>query len=84
MLLDPKIAISMDGKGVCRDNVFVERLWRTFKYEKVYLPTNDSLPEPRGRFQIPDLLQSGSRDSSLDGRTPDEAYFDAQEMATAA
>ncbi|MDI2070617.1 hypothetical protein, partial [Bradyrhizobium sp. Mp27] len=36
-LLDAKIAISMDGKGAWRDNVFVERLWRTVKYEEVYL-----------------------------------------------
>ena len=37
LLLDAKIAICMDGKGAWRDNVFVERLWRTVKYEEVYL-----------------------------------------------
>ena len=37
VLLDAKIAISMDGKGAWRDNVFVERLWRSVKYEEVYL-----------------------------------------------
>jgi transposase InsO family protein len=54
------IAISMDGKGAWRDNVFVERLWRSVKYEEVYLRADDSVGEARlslGRyldFYIPD------------------------------
>jgi putative transposase len=47
------IAISMDGKGRCLDNVFVERLWRSLKYEEVYLHAYDSVPEARagiGRY----------------------------------
>src|SRR6202795_870755 len=47
------IAISMDGKGAWRDNVFVERLWRSVKYEEVYLRAYDSLREARnsiGRY----------------------------------
>ncbi|MHC2605116.1 putative transposase [Bradyrhizobium liaoningense] len=47
VLLDAKIAISMDGKGAWRDNVFVERLWRTVKYEEVYLRAYDSVSEAR-------------------------------------
>ena len=47
MLKDAEIAISMDGKGAWRDNVFVERLWRTIKYEEVYLHAYDSVPEAR-------------------------------------
>ena len=47
MLLKNEIAISMDGKGAWRDNVFVERLWRSIKYEEVYLKAYDSVPEAR-------------------------------------
>ena len=48
-----EIAISMDGKGAWRDNVFVERLWRTIKYEEVYLRAYASVSEARvslGRY----------------------------------
>lgn len=47
MLKDAKIAISMDGKGAWRDNVFVERLWRTIKYEEIYLHAYRNVPEAR-------------------------------------
>src|SRR5471032_3376309 len=47
LLLDNAIAISMDGKGAWRDNVFVERLWRSVKYEEVYLRAYDSVGEAR-------------------------------------
>jgi len=45
VLLDAKIAISMDGKGAWRDNVFVERLWRSVKYEEVYLRAYETVSE---------------------------------------
>ena len=48
VLADNGIAISMDGKGAWRDNVFVERLWRSVKYEEVYLPTK-ACPTPAPR-----------------------------------
>ena len=70
------VAISMDGKGAWRDNIFVERLWRTVKYEEVYLRAYDSVPEARasiGRYLA--FYNQGRPHSSLDGRTPDEAYF---------
>ena len=51
VLLDAKIAISMDGKGAWRDNVIVERLWRTVKYEEVYLRAYDSVAEARASTQ---------------------------------
>ena len=58
VLLDAKIAISMDGKGAWRDNVFVERLWRSVKYEEVYLRAYDSVSEARASIgQISGLLQ---------------------------
>ena len=70
------IAISMDGKGAWRDNVFVERLWRSVKYEEVYLHAYDSVADARagiGRYL--DLYNQRRPHSSLDGRTPDDAYF---------
>jgi putative transposase len=85
VLLDAKIAISMDGKGAWRDNVFVERLWRSVKYEEVYLKGYDSVSEARasiGRYLA--FYNEGRPHSSLDARTPDEAYFGKQETAMAA
>lgn len=85
VLLDAKIAISMDGKGAWRDNVFVERLWRSVKYEEVYLKGYDSVSEARasiGRYLA--FYNKGRPHSSLDARTPDEAYFGKQETAMAA
>jgi len=70
------IKISMDGKGAWRDNVFVERLWRSVKYEEVYLHAYDSVSAARdgiGRYL--DLYNRRRPHSSLDGRTPDAAYF---------
>ena len=77
VLLDNAIAISMDGKGAWRDNVFVERLWRSVKYEEVYLRAYDSVGEARasiGRYL--DFYNRKRPHSSLDARTPDRAYFD--------
>ena len=70
------IKISMDGKGAWRDNVFVERLWRSVKYEEVYLRAYDSVSEARegiGRYL--DLYNRRRPHSSLDDQTPDQAYF---------
>ena len=70
------IRISMDGKGAWRDNVFVERLWRSVKYEEVYLHAYDSVSDARtsiGRYL--DLYNGRRPHSSLDGMTPDQAYF---------
>ena len=76
LLLDNAIAISMDGKGAWRDNVFVERLWRSVKYEEVYLRAYDSVSVARasiGRYL--DFYNRKRPHSSLDARTPDHAYF---------
>ena len=76
VLIKNKIAISMDGKGAWRDNVFVERLWRTVKYEEVYLRAYDSVSEARasiGRYL--NFYNQRRPHSSLDGTTPDKAYF---------
>jgi putative transposase len=76
-----EIKISMDGKGAWRDNVFVERLWRTVKYEEVYLRAYDSVSDARasiGRYL--DLYNRRRPHSSLDDMTPDQAYFGSQRM----
>ena len=73
-LKDADIQISMDGKGAWRDNVFVERLWRTIKYEEVYLRTYESVSAAReslGRYLV--FYNSRRPHSSLDGKTPDQA-----------
>ena len=85
LLLKHGIAISMDGRGAWRDNVFVERLWRSVKYEEVYLRAYDSVAEARasiGRYMI---FYNGRRPhSSLDARTPDQAYFNHVPLLAAA
>ena len=76
LLADNGIAISMDGRGAWRDNVFVERLWRSVKYEEVYLRAYDSVGHARaslGRYL--DFYNGKRPHSSLDARTPDRAYF---------
>ena len=76
VLLKAGIAISMDGKGSWRDNVFVERLWRSVKYEEVYLKAYDTVSEARasiGRYF--DFYNTRRPHSSLDRQTPDQAYF---------
>jgi putative transposase len=85
LLLDNAIAISMDGRGAWRDNVFVERLWRSVKYEEVYLRAYDSVGEARaslGRYL--DFYNRKRPHSSLAARTPDRAYFDYLPLLAAA
>jgi putative transposase len=79
VLVAHEIKISMDGKGAWRDNVFVERLWRSVKYEEVYLRAYDSVSAARasiGRYL--DLYNRRRPHSSLDDQTPDQAYFETQ------
>jgi putative transposase len=76
VLANSGIAISMDGKGAWRDNVFVERLWRSVKYEEVYLRAYEGVSDARasiGRYL--DFYNGRRPHSSLDGMTPDQAYF---------
>ena len=80
-----KIAISMDGKGAWRDNVFVERIWKSVKYEEVYLHAYDSVGVARasiGRYL--NFYNRLRPHSSLDRMTPDEAYFNPSPLAAAA
>ena len=68
--------ISMDGKGAWRDNVFVERLWRSVKYEEVYLKAYDSVSEARTSIGCYlDFYNRRRPHSNLDDTTPDQACF---------
>jgi putative transposase len=85
VLIRNTVAISMDGKGAWRDNVFVERIWKSVKYEEVYLKAYGSVSEARasiGRYL--DFYNRRRPHSSLDRRTPDEAYFDLLPQRAAA
>ena len=89
MLTDAGIKISMDGKGAWRDNVFplvvcsandcratIERLWRTIKYEEVYLKAYENVPQARREIGKYITFYNTKRPhSSLDGHTPDQVYF---------
>jgi putative transposase len=76
VLKDHQIAISMDGKGCWRDNVFVERLWRSVKYEEVYLKAYDSVSAAKASLGIYFNFYNTHRPhQSLDGQSPDTIYF---------
>lgn len=70
------IRVSMDGKGCWRDNVFVERIWRSIKYEEVYLYAYDTVSSAKaGIKRYIEFYNSCRPHSSLDKQTPDEFYF---------
>jgi putative transposase len=76
VLKHAEIAISMDGRGAWRDNVFVERLWRTIKYEEVYLRAYAGVTQARASIGRYLSFYNGKRPhSSLGGKTPDQAYI---------
>ena len=80
-----RIAISMDGRGRWRDNVVVERLWRTVKYEVVYLHGYVSPSEARSSLRSYfDFLSARKPHSALDASTPDEVYFHSLPQTEAA
>lgn len=84
-LAENGIMISMDGKGAWRDNVFVERLWRSVKYEEVYLRAYESVADALqsiGRYI--DFYNTKRPHQSLDGATPDQAYFTMLRLRVAA
>ncbi len=85
VLKDHKIKISMDGKGRWIDNVFVERLWRSLKYEEVYLKAYESVAEARQSIDTyMRYFNSERRHSSLGRKTPDHVFFNHQPLQEAA
>jgi putative transposase len=85
LLLKNAIMISMDGKAAWRDNVFVERLWRSVKYEEVYLHAYASVAEARvGLSRYLNFYNGRRPHSSLAARTPDQAYFTQAPLLAAA
>jgi putative transposase len=79
------VRISMDGKGRWVDNVFVERLWRSVKYEEIYLNAYGSITEANRRLSTYFDFYNGARPhQSLDRMTPDDAYFGSRPMKAAA
>ena len=77
VLKDKGVAISMDGKGRWVDNVFVERLWRSVKYEDLYLRAYETPAQLRaGLGKYFEFYNTKRRHSALDRRTPDAVYYD--------
>jgi putative transposase len=75
-VLSRGVRLSMDGKGAWRDNVFVERLWRTIKYERVYLRAYDGVTAAKTDIaQFIDWYNTERPHSSLDDQTPDQTYW---------
>jgi putative transposase len=76
VLIENSVQISMDGKGRCMDNIMVERLWRTLKYDYIYLYSLPTGLELRGALRTwIEQYNSERPHSSLDGQTPDAVYF---------
>ena len=79
LLRDHEIQISMDGTGRWRDNVFVERLWRSLKYEEVYLHAYETVCEAhQGVARYVTFYNQIRPHRALDGRTPDCVYWEHQ------
>jgi len=77
VLKDHKIRISMDGKGRWMDNVFIERLWRSLKYEEVYLKAYDTVAQAeQGIGNWIAFYNQDRRHASLNRMTPDQVYYD--------
>ena len=75
--LDAGIQISMDGKGRWVDNAFIERLWRSLKYEEVYLHAYDSIPQARdGIRRWMHFYNHRGKHQALEKRTPDTLYYE--------
>ncbi len=85
VLKNHDVKISMDGKGRWVDNVFVERLWKSVKYEHVYLHAYESVSDARQQLaRYFEFYNARRPHSSLGGQTPDTAYFSNREIKQAA
>ncbi len=85
VLKEHEVTISMDGKGRWIDNVFVERLWRSVKYEDVYLRAYETPAALRaGLDKYFRFYNTRRRHTGLDRRTPDAVYFEQTALKSAA
>jgi putative transposase len=81
-LLSAGVAVSMDGKGRCLDNVFVERLWRSVKYEEIYLRWHETVPQlSKGLGRYFAFYNEERLHQALDYRTPGQVYREGQSQA---
>ena len=81
-VLNSGAQLSMDGKGAWKDNVFIERFWRTVKYEEVYLRAYETVSDARHHLdRYMTFYNTGRPHSSLNDRTPDAVYFKQTLMA---
>ncbi len=84
LLKDNGIKISMDGKGRCIDNIFVERFWRSLKYECVYLQEfENGLQAKEAIKSLIEFYNSTRPHSTFDGLTPDEVYYNKIQVLAA-
>jgi len=75
------VQISMDGKGRCMDNIFIERLWRSLKYEEVYLKAYDSVSQARQSIgNWISFYNTNRRHQGLNDKTPDLVYFNGRQL----
>ena len=85
VLLAKGVRVSMDGKGRWVDNVFVERLWRSVKYEQIYLHAHETIRELKVALtSYFDFFNARRPHQSLIYKTPDEVYFGTAELKKAA
>ena len=84
VLKDNDIRISMDGKGAWRDNVFVERLWRSVKYEEVYLNAYESMSEAKQSLQKYFKFYNQNRKHQTLKAKPDQVYYESIKLPKAA
>jgi putative transposase len=82
VLAENNISISMDGRGRCLDNIFIERLWRTVKYQNVYLKGYQTIPEARaGLTEYFEFYNKRKFHQGLDNKTPWQVYCQEQRGA---
>ena len=85
ILLENTIVISMDGKGRALDNIFIERLWRSLKYENIYIKGYESLRDAKsGVGEYMEFYNKRRVHQNLNYKTPDEVYFQSQTRRNAA
>jgi len=85
VLKDYGVKISMDGRGRATDNIMIERLWRTVKYDDIYLKDYETVEQlTHGLGAFFDDYNNERPHSSLGGRTPAQIYFGASDVRKAA